>query len=459
MLGRLTPVLLAVCSISSMALPVLAQVADFVHDCDTFAAHPDDPNRWASGVSDEEIIPGPAVKFCTDAVASHPETPRFQFQLGRALWAAQRFADGNAIFMALQETHEYAPAYAYLGSAFALGLGGVEVDNEMALQLYEVAAAGGFVPAEVATQEAAVQAPSVTPQETTESMAAVATPEPAPEPATDVPLDLTGFNYPKVITALDAGDLGGLETSGMGALSLLGVSVSKLDVYLAGFDEEFSGSLNFKDPTCVQLHNPRVTQALERKIVMAATGGGTSTGAAANALGMFLNSMKEMQSGNMMGMVDQQREVELVRIEGERDASKLILGYGCMNESVTRIYTNLSAHVLGMPPVVSAAQKQKQAALDAQSRQKRAEEAKRRAAEAEANRQRGLRTSAKDACKRQYDDEPLCTCLVEGLDTLAIDTAAWQTVGRSFDQIVSLRAQYAKIPDLIRECRKRADAG
>src|ERR1044071_5600368 len=61
-----------------------------VSDCDTYAAHPADVNRWAAGVSDGAIIPGLAVQRCSAAVSKSSKTPRFHFQLGRALLASGR---------------------------------------------------------------------------------------------------------------------------------------------------------------------------------------------------------------------------------------------------------------------------------------------------------------------------------------------------------------------------------
>lgn len=59
--------------------PAVAFGYDDVHRCDEYAAHPNDPNRWAKGVVDAEIIPGPAVKYCREAVEDYADTPRFRF--------------------------------------------------------------------------------------------------------------------------------------------------------------------------------------------------------------------------------------------------------------------------------------------------------------------------------------------------------------------------------------------
>ena len=109
------------------------------HACDEFAAHPADPNRWAAGVDDVDIIPGPAVKHCRDAVKRHSETARFHFQLGRALWANNRMDEGLQSFLEAEETFQYGPAYANLGDAYMYGIAGVEVDQELAVTLYQIA--------------------------------------------------------------------------------------------------------------------------------------------------------------------------------------------------------------------------------------------------------------------------------------------------------------------------------
>jgi hypothetical protein len=118
-----------------------------LHKCDEYAAHPEDPGRWADGVREEDLLPGPAVRFCRQAVDEHPDTARFHFQLGRALWAAGKIEEGVEEFKMAQKM-KYAPAYAYLADAYQEGLvPGEEADPERAQELYTEAAEAGFQPA------------------------------------------------------------------------------------------------------------------------------------------------------------------------------------------------------------------------------------------------------------------------------------------------------------------------
>ena len=62
-----------------------------VNDCDRLAAHPYDPSKVAAGLQMIEIDSARAIAACRKAVAAHPDTPRFHFQLGRALQASKSF--------------------------------------------------------------------------------------------------------------------------------------------------------------------------------------------------------------------------------------------------------------------------------------------------------------------------------------------------------------------------------
>lgn len=111
-----------------------------VHRCDTLAAHPDDPDKASAvaGVTDMALEIEAAFDACVQAVEAFPEEPRFAFELGRALMLGG----------AKEEAVGFLSAAAAGGSAAALAyLGDLEEDSENALELYRVAAEGGFVPA------------------------------------------------------------------------------------------------------------------------------------------------------------------------------------------------------------------------------------------------------------------------------------------------------------------------
>jgi len=67
--------------VSVVPLPAVAPV----HECDRLAADIHDPGRVTQGVAFEEIWAEGGVRACRTALAEHPDTLRFEFQLGRAL--------------------------------------------------------------------------------------------------------------------------------------------------------------------------------------------------------------------------------------------------------------------------------------------------------------------------------------------------------------------------------------
>jgi TPR repeat protein len=115
-------------------------------DCDTLAAHPNDPNRKAPGLLPDKINPNLAVPACEKALGQYPNDARLNFQLGRAydvtgnnplaLRQYQKAAD-----------QDYAPGQSNLGSLYATGRG-VGKDDSQAVALFRKAAAKGFAPAQ-----------------------------------------------------------------------------------------------------------------------------------------------------------------------------------------------------------------------------------------------------------------------------------------------------------------------
>ena len=116
--------------------------------CDLQAAHPADKNRpiGVQGVPDGKITSA-AIKPCLQAASDNPDNPRYDFQLGRAYWAGKQYDAALDAFLKAQEK-EYAPAYFYLGEAYQQGLvKGEKPDEDLAVDLYQAAAAEGFLPA------------------------------------------------------------------------------------------------------------------------------------------------------------------------------------------------------------------------------------------------------------------------------------------------------------------------
>ncbi len=117
-------------------------VLDLVEECDILAAHPDDPERYADGVADDEIVPKLAIMACEAALEEAPEEPRFRFQLGRALLAVGKKAEAFTHFQQAS-ADDYAAAWAYLGDTYQYGLG-VDANTQKAFDAYKKSVALGF---------------------------------------------------------------------------------------------------------------------------------------------------------------------------------------------------------------------------------------------------------------------------------------------------------------------------
>ena len=112
-----------------------------VHRSDELAANPGDPDRMSAGVKREQIIPRLALEASEAAVREHPRTPRFHYQLGRALAASGRPIDAI-------KCYEKAAAMGYRMANYNLGVcyadgDGVPIDMEKGIAYLEKAANEG----------------------------------------------------------------------------------------------------------------------------------------------------------------------------------------------------------------------------------------------------------------------------------------------------------------------------
>jgi hypothetical protein len=119
-------------------------VAGPIHACDHLAADPEDAGRnpKVTGVRSETLIDEAnvlaAISVCMEANEKYPDTPRFAYQLGRALAAAGMVEDAEPFLITAAE--------AGYGAAFAI-LGDLSDDSEESNEFYEIAAARGYGPA------------------------------------------------------------------------------------------------------------------------------------------------------------------------------------------------------------------------------------------------------------------------------------------------------------------------
>jgi uncharacterized protein len=110
--------------------------------CDRLAASPFDPNRVTQGVPFADIQQSAAVTACRKAVERNPETPRFKYQLARALDRSGAYAEALPLYQPLAEAG-YLTALNALGQMYENGKG-VTKDDAKAVGYYKRAADKGF---------------------------------------------------------------------------------------------------------------------------------------------------------------------------------------------------------------------------------------------------------------------------------------------------------------------------
>jgi len=110
--------------------------------CDRLAASPFDPNRVTQGVPFADIQQSAAVTACRKAVERNPQTPRFKYQLARALDRSGAYAEALPLYQPLAEAG-YLTALNALGQMYENGKG-LTKDDAKAVGYYKRAADKGF---------------------------------------------------------------------------------------------------------------------------------------------------------------------------------------------------------------------------------------------------------------------------------------------------------------------------
>lgn len=281
-------------------------VASDVHACDTAAAHPSDLHRKAAGISEEkDIVPDLAIAACRQAIESFPSEPRFHFQLGRALLAANQFEAADKQF-AIAAGGRYAAATHYLGEA-ALAVYWTSreaADGEKAYALF-VEAAPEFAP--------------------------------AAERVERWTLRTEGLECPRVIRAIHEQSFVELQDARL-----------LVAEYLLGMQEFFAQSLNPVGGYCPAI---LVKRGLEFSLEDAAAG--NATGFAERYLydgGIYAVSL----FGKVLDPVwrgDVSRYRKFLRSLGFRDAQNLAERYGCESIVLTQVYEGIGQFAAARRPL------------------------------------------------------------------------------------------------------------
>lgn len=426
--------------------------SDVVHSCDEYAAHPNDPNRWAIGVIDEKIIPGPAVKFCREAVAAFPDTLRFQFQLGRALWAANNFEEGLKYFMQVGDQNTYGPAYHYLGDATFYGIANVEVDEELALNLYEVSAGSGFLPSVELLenfQNANLQIEIVEEESISENTVvnpSISLQQQSIPPPTTVAFDASIFLEPDIVTGLFNG---AFELVNKGETKTFQDDMALH--YMQGFLTQFSQDFNINDATnsCADLYRPALSQELNFRIARGQRGSEILFGGNLDDTAKFGFEVMADMAGLLTGdgvmnsnMMQVAKRIGLLSANGQKDGLRLIKRHGCNSDVVKRIFANVSAFISGSSPIVSEAERKRQTEIAAQEKRR-----------VEAERLMVIQTNAKDGCETTFKKSDFCACLIKSLKKQNLNQSDWIAISNNFREVIAIAKRNKEISGSLRSCR------
>lgn len=303
-----------------------------IHLCDEVAAHIQDKQRWGKGVTDEEVAPARAISVCTAAIEEHPDTPRFHFQLGRALWMTQRY-DEAVDHLSIAAEADHTAAFSYLGDAYKEGLGGLPRNEKRATSFYEAAAEGGM---EVAEEVVGI----------------------LEEEAEKATFTRAGFQEPDIIEGLYAGDFSRFPTN-HGPFAI--------DMYLMALHGYFSKDFDFlqqelgQNPAaCGLLWDPALDQALTNKVMFENNPlwgneadpmkqGMQVLGSLAEMLGKMQKpgGMQELMNEGIYGAGGM--NMETLKKKAVRDALTLGSRYGCESDITIQIYKNIRPYVYGQP--------------------------------------------------------------------------------------------------------------
>ena len=76
----------------AIATPGLAQSSAEL--CDQYAGHPWEPGHEGRGVEWGQVLPGPAIRACREALAAAPNAPEIRYRLGRTLMQVESYEGG-----------------------------------------------------------------------------------------------------------------------------------------------------------------------------------------------------------------------------------------------------------------------------------------------------------------------------------------------------------------------------
>lgn len=117
-----------------------------ITQCDTLAAHPDDPKKFTEGVAWDRLDAMAALDACALEINRQPLNARIQYQYARVLDKQELYNEAFAWYQKAAQ-NGYAAAQNSLGYAYEWGQG-IEMNMQDALRWYRQAAKQGYAQAQ-----------------------------------------------------------------------------------------------------------------------------------------------------------------------------------------------------------------------------------------------------------------------------------------------------------------------
>lgn len=317
--------------------------------CDEFAAHPDDPGKWAAGVEDSDLVPAPVITYCQQAINEFPDTPRFLFQLGRVYFLQGDISRAvDSLVLAVEKG--YAPANYYLAQIFEAGALG-DVDLESAEIYYNDAIEGGF---EIARQAKEDMLNGGTVVGDVESLGGIDQQDVSPQEdfsysskKSEKVFTSSDFEYSKLLLPLYEGDFKEID-----ALA----KKHSIFIYLEKMVDIISGDF-VKHDLDGECENTVPLELIARVGYMAQgldSSGRLKSDHLSQAGNLVAARIMTMLNGGMMDVFSDIKQSEDRRKRyvdyAKRDTSALVRYYGCKSSVVTNLIGNLGAYVYGRSP-------------------------------------------------------------------------------------------------------------
>ena len=323
--------------------------SDHFSDCDKLAAHPEDQNNDSGYglLRDDDIKPEPALDACIPAIEAEPENGRYNFNLGRILYASLLYDEAVEYFKQAKSLMPYPAADYYL---FMIQVQQEEVSIEEALPQFQKLASQ-FAPAKnfIAAYEDELTAARAEEEAKRKAERAAALVPDIERPFTfmDSTLADNSFKYPHIYNRLlHKGMLYDTDHS------IIAVTAEKIMAELQGWCPEQISKANIRK--------------ISDYIDSSSNSQGYKAYSRAHSVDWSKNPLMQLMGGGAghqineamasAHMNDKIRSSDQFGFDVSSDISKLIKRYDCTEPEIEAMIGNVMAFIETAPPYNSVSQ-------------------------------------------------------------------------------------------------------